>query len=105
MGMDSSDGEDREAPSIAAAVEVSARFADPEVPVYSPMVVRRGLLGMEDGTDFGFFELAGLFGADPALVLMDRIEDGFTLINHVLKVMDAMQSPDEGKRVDLTELG
>ena len=105
MGMDPSDGEDREAPSIAAAVEVNAKFADPSVPLYSALVVRRGLFGMEDGTDFGFFELAGMFDADPALVVVDNVEMAFDLVKHVMKVVESMEAPDEGKRVDLRGLG
>lgn len=103
--MDPSGREDREAPSVASAVEVNAKFADPSVPLYSPIVVRRGLLGMENGKDFGFFELAGLFGADPALVVVDTTEQAFEMIGHVLKVVESMEAPDEGKRVDLRGLG
>ncbi len=103
--MDTSGGEDCEAPSIASAVEVNAKFADPSVPLYSALVVRRGLLGMEDGTDFGFFELAGLHGVDPALVVVDNAEMAFDLVKHVMKVVESMTDPDESKRVDLRGLG
>jgi hypothetical protein len=103
--MDQSDRANGASPSLAAAVEVSAKFADPNVPIYAPIVVRRGVLGMEDGTDFGFFELAGLHNADNALVIMDKVQDGFDLIQHVLKVMESMETPDESKRVDLEGLG